>query len=346
MRPLAASEMKEHTPRYPFPGIGHNSGPCASVDHGPLWRRISALLLALRDPRLSQRHRIVIAVIVEHMDENGEAYPGWAAIARDGSFATHDGLSNYSEAVILKTISEIKAFGYFDSTRRAPPSGGRALAHYALRSPDYLRLQIQRYIDGSRKGGAPADLTSWGKVRIADVTTSGKVKSTPDVTTIGKVGPPDVTNGVQTVIREERGREGDAPAGAPPPKMSSAEMASALNPAAAFALRNVSFTPSSKLEIGDELRRELSRTYSESQIERALERTPSQLSSTRDPLKVIAQIRRCASYAKQDDEKRAGPNFGGGHRTAAQPDPFAGLSAEQRARVMASRANRSNGGDY
>lgn len=332
MRPLAASEMKQHTPRHPFPGIGHNSESRASVDERPLWhRKITLLLLALRDPRLSQRHRAHIAVIVEHMDENGDAYPGRKTIARDG---------NYTDAVTRKTISEILAFGYFDFSRRAPPSGGRALAHYTLRSPDFLRSQIQLYLDQNKKSGSATDVTRWGDLRIAKVTSSGDFKSTPEVTSSSDLRGAKVTPVVPTVLREERGREGDAPAGAPPPKMSSAEMASA------FALRNVSFTPSSKLEIGEELRRELSKTYSESQIERALERTPSQLSSTRDPLKVIAQIRRCASYAKQDDEKRAGPNFGGGHRTAAQPDPFAGLSAEQRARVMASRANRSNGGDH
>jgi hypothetical protein len=334
MRPLAASEMKEHRPRHPFPGNGHNSDSRASFDERPLWHRtITLLLLALRDPRLSQRHRAHIAVIVEHMDENGDAYPGRKTIARDG---------NYTDAVTRKTISEILAFGYFDFSRRAPPSGGRALAHYTLRSPDFLRSQIQLYLDQNKKSGSPTDVTRWGDLRIAKVTPSGDIKSTPEVTSSSDVRGAKVTPVVPTVLREERGREGDAPAGAPPPKMSSAQMASALNPDAAFALRNIKTSPSGKLEIGDELRIELAKTYSDSQIERALERAPSQLGSLQNPLKVIAQIRRCASYAKQDDEKRAGPNFGGGHRTAAQPDPFAGLSAEQRARVMASRANRSN----
>ena len=92
--------------------------------------------------------------------------------------------------------------------------------------------------------------------------------------------------------------------------MSEAEMAAALNGDAAYALRNISVEPSGKIEIADEFRSDLRKQYTDSQIDRGLDRAPARcanldLSKSRNLLKLRDAIRSCASYAKQDDEKEA-----------------------------------------
>jgi hypothetical protein len=80
-------------------------------------------------------------------------------------------------------------------------------------------------------------------------------------------------------------------------------MAAALGGQPAYAARNIIIADSGKISIGQEFRDELSEIYTESQIERGIERAPSQ--GLHDPMKLLAQIRRCCSYAKQDDEAAA-----------------------------------------
>ena len=77
-------------------------------------------------------------------------------------------------------------------------------------------------------------------------------------------------------------------------------MAAALGGQVAYAHRNIIILPSGKISLGEEFRAELRGTYTESQIERGLERAPSQAGGA-DPVKLLNQIRRCCSYAKQDD---------------------------------------------
>jgi hypothetical protein len=79
-----------------------------------------------------------------------------------------------------------------------------------------------------------------------------------------------------------------------------AAMAAALGGQAAYAYRNVLVSDSGRITIGEEFRAELRETYTDSQIERGIERAPSQ-SGSADPVKLLGQIRRCCSYAKQDD---------------------------------------------
>jgi len=83
-----------------------------------------------------------------------------------------------------------------------------------------------------------------------------------------------------------------------------AEMAAALGGQPAYANRNIIIADSGKISIGEEFRAELREAFTDSQIERGLERAPAQVSG-RDPVKLLAQIRRCCSYAKQDDVKAA-----------------------------------------
>jgi hypothetical protein len=91
----------------------------------------------------------------------------------------------------------------------------------------------------------------------------------------------------------------------------------ALSPEIAFAERNVFWNPSGKLSIGPEFNAELLETYTESQIERAIERAPQRLGRSRDPAKAIQSIRWAASYAKQDDTNAA---------TFKKPAAFTGRS--------------------
>jgi hypothetical protein len=82
-------------------------------------------------------------------------------------------------------------------------------------------------------------------------------------------------------------------------------MAAALGGQLAYAHRNIIMSESGKISIGEEFRAELRETYTDNQIERGLERAPSQTGGSSDPVKLLTQIRRCCSYAKQDDEKLA-----------------------------------------
>jgi hypothetical protein len=87
-----------------------------------------------------------------------------------------------------------------------------------------------------------------------------------------------------------------------PKVMTAAEMAAATNPEAAAAAAAVTIGEFGKLEISSGFRDDLRKAFTESQIDRGLERAPANMGSTRDPLKIMQQVRRCCSYAKQDDD--------------------------------------------
>jgi len=82
-------------------------------------------------------------------------------------------------------------------------------------------------------------------------------------------------------------------------------MAAAFGDQSAFAATNIIISRSGKISIGEELRAELCEAYTDSQIERGLERAPSQSGNCGNKLKLLAQIRRCCSYAKENDEAAA-----------------------------------------
>jgi hypothetical protein len=86
------------------------------------------------------------------------------------------------------------------------------------------------------------------------------------------------------------------PLNAQPKVMTAAEMAAATNPEAALAAAAVKIGKFGELEISSEFRDDLRKAFTESQIERGLERAPANMGSTRDPVKIIC------SYAKQDDD--------------------------------------------
>lgn len=214
--------------------IGHNGGPSfddvvrENIERGVLIAIKDVIVEAVRDPRLERRHLRVLAEVIDCMNvKTGASYPGRRGLAERSRAYDVDGNTSfgYTEQGIAKTISELVAFGYLVSTRKASEIGGRALAHYTIRKPsqDELKLLITDWIASVRAKPSrphpyakPADVTSSGNVtssghlRQADVTSPGSIRpasvtSSSNVTSSGNVTS-DVTSGVPTVTsRKELG---------------------------------------------------------------------------------------------------------------------------------------------
>ena len=113
-----------------------------SSTKGPLPSHLNALVSCIEDPRLSQRHRLVLAQVVQRTNvKTGLAYPGRARLASDIVFYANGEAKHYSERTIGTTIYELIEFGYLVADKRAPESGGRALSHYAITKPSLEELQ-------------------------------------------------------------------------------------------------------------------------------------------------------------------------------------------------------------
>ena len=84
-------------------------------------------------------------------------------------------------------------------------------------------------------------------------------------------------------------------------------MGAALNPEIAFAERNITITPSGKLTIGSEFRDELREAFTDAEIDGALDCTLSAMGSNRNPVQIVAQVRRQCVYRKSDAAKGQKP---------------------------------------
>lgn len=178
------------------PLLGHNGGPTFddivrdNIDRGLLLTMKETILTAIRDPRLDRRHLRVLAEVIACINSvSGNAYPSRRAIADATARYAAEGVRDtqgYSETTINKTLSELVAFGYLISTKRAVEAGGRALSIYSIRKPttEELQDQITQWIEAVRK--APP--------RKSDFTSGGKVSTPHDHTNGGKVGHPDFTS--------------------------------------------------------------------------------------------------------------------------------------------------------
>jgi len=129
--------------------IGHNGGPTFddivrdNRDRGLLLSMKEVIVEAVRDPRLDRRHLRILAEVIDHINSStGAAYPGHKTIAQALRRYNVDGCQDqgYSDQVIRNSLSDLVAFGYLVSTRRAPEGGGRALAHYTIRKPSTAEL--------------------------------------------------------------------------------------------------------------------------------------------------------------------------------------------------------------
>lgn len=157
--------------------IGHNAYSfddvvAENLERGVLLAQRDCAARALRDPMLSQRHRVVLAEIILLANPRGVASPRRATLAER---------TGYTSSGIAKTVGELVEWGYVVSVRKSPAKGERALAHYAVVKPTIEELQqaITAHIDALRRG--------------ADVTPRGNVTPVGNVTPWGKVTPPDVT---------------------------------------------------------------------------------------------------------------------------------------------------------
>ena len=139
------------------------------------------LINCIRDPRLKPRHRLILAAIIEHTNaRTGVAFPGRRALAQESTwYDGHDLVErHYTEPGVGKTVSELIDFGYLAWTKRAPDTGRKALAHYAIVKPsvEELQAQITAYILKIRQDDAQAGF----QPRRVDVTPRRNV--TPGVT--------------------------------------------------------------------------------------------------------------------------------------------------------------------
>jgi len=212
------------------PGIGHNRPSFDDIVAGNLRRGLyltqrDVLIGCLRDERLSHRHRLVLAKIIEHMNtRDGMAYPGRRALAEATTYYNHEWIErNYTEPGIAKTISELIDFGYLATARRAPEGSKRALAHYTIvkRSTEELQAEITAYIEEIRRQGprlplpdfqkgAGDDLTS-DVTPVRNVTPVGNVTSLCSKADVTPVVSADVTPVVPTVTSRGTRREDSHP---------------------------------------------------------------------------------------------------------------------------------------
>lgn len=143
---------------------------------GILITQRDVLIQAIRDPRLSTRHQLVLAAIVEHMhNTTGAAFPGRRRLAEEVVWYDHDWAEHhYTEPGIAKTISELIDFGYLAWARRAVEECGRAITHYAPVIIQDLHAAIS--------AGFPAHRREVERKRKADVTPGGNVTPIGNVT--------------------------------------------------------------------------------------------------------------------------------------------------------------------
>jgi hypothetical protein len=332
--------------------IGHNQPSFDAVVEESLLRglyltHLNALVCCIQDPRLAQRHRLVLARIVQRINvKTGLAYPGRSRLASDIVFYAHGEAKRYSERTIGTTIHELIEYGYLVTNKRAPEGGGRALSHYAITKPSVEELQkkIAEACDAIRNqvrrtfppANSPVDDNPEVAVKSSTETNAddnpGVAVRSPH---IPKDNPPVVDNpgvddnpmGVSddnpvdaTVTGKRTGREGEAsPSGqtkTTQPQSVQPRTAQPsggqywlkpLNPDAAerieFAASQVTVSKTGKVMIGPEFHADLRQDFTDSQIERGLEKAAPYMDCT--PEKRMAQVRRACGWAKDDDRKEA-----------------------------------------
>ena len=209
---LSLADGRKIDPSLPTPpAIGHNQPAFDDVVAENLRRGLyltqrDVLINSLRDARLSHRHRLALASIIEHTNSrDGMAYPGRRALAQGTVWYDHDwNERHYTEPGIAKTISELIDFGYLVFSKRAPEGGKRALAHYTIvkRTTEELQAEISSAIERIRREARSdaadvtlvgnvthgGNVTPGGKYRKADVTPAVSADVTPVVPTVTSIG--------------------------------------------------------------------------------------------------------------------------------------------------------------
>lgn len=179
------------------PSVGHNRPTFDDIVEENLLRgiylvQLQALQRCIKDPRLDQRHRLVLVALTERTNtKSAVAYPGRAWLAKNIVYYFNGEPRRYSEGTIANTLSELANLEYLMTSKRAPVGGGRALMHYAVTPPSLEEMQ-------AKIAEACAVIRSAPRRRFPapDVNSGVDVKTGGDVNTGVKA---DVNAGVGTV---------------------------------------------------------------------------------------------------------------------------------------------------
>ena len=292
----------------------------ANLRQGLYLSQVKTLVIAIRDPRVGRCHLLVLACIIEHTNRtSGMAYPGLKRLVAEIIYYENGEPRNYTAGVIRNAICELISWGYLVSERRGPKGGGRAIAHYAthLLSKEEIGAEIAVWCrkkqeevrnrrsaaDVTTGGDATrgSDVTAGGDIRAADVTAGGEA----DVTTGGESRNPDSL--LKRTGTSLTGGKTRASARATPLvddlKGAHAAMMAALGGEVAYAERNITITASGKLTIGEDFRAELRSTFTDEQIDSALDCTLAAMGSNRNKAAILQQVRRQCVFRRADAAK-------------------------------------------
>jgi len=244
------------------------------------FRRIG---IAIRDPRCKRPHLIVLYALMEAINQaTGTAFPSRRTIGQQ------EGLS---EKTVENVLYELRNWGHIDWERRAEPDlhKGRLL-HYTLPVARWSEEDITKAIVEYR-----AKPNSPRPDGYSECPPQGGQKVPVPAGTLEKSPRPDGAksprpDGVRNLLKEPEEKKG--PPQAEEPKAGQAAMMAALGGQPAYAARNITVKPSGKVVIGEELRSELRETYTDSQIERGVDRAPSQAAAADQTMLLLRQAGR------------------------------------------------------
>lgn len=138
-------------------GIGHNAPRtyeevrADALETGLYRIQRDALGHCVDDPRMGVRHMKVLWALIKYSSSTtGEAFPGRSRLAAEITYHVNGEPRRYSEASIRNAISDLMAAGYVLTTRKAPGSGGRALAHYIATVPVNYEAEIASFCENKR----------------------------------------------------------------------------------------------------------------------------------------------------------------------------------------------------
>jgi hypothetical protein len=287
----------------PPPEIGHNGPPkpLPATDPAPALSVVDPVRLhivsaeyirrAIRDDELDRGHLKVLANLWERFNSiTLTAWPSRELLAEE---------EDLDPKSATNKLYDLRRKGYIDWGRmQDPKKPERTLLHYW-----WLQDEITVAVQALReKAARPTGQKNYPPERAKVL--PARTGTRPSGKSFARQG------GNKELLEEGRGGpetgatpQGEATvAGLNGKNNTKAAMAAAVGGQTAYAHRNIVIAPSGKISLGEEFRAELRETYTDNQIERGLERAPSQAGSA-DPVKLLNQIRRCCSYAKQDDAK-------------------------------------------
>jgi hypothetical protein len=344
--------------------LGHNQPSFDEIvqenlKQGILWAQRDSLVRVIRDPKLTTRHRIILAEIIMATNrKTGVAFPGRAYLAE---------ATGYSETTVSTAIWDLSEAGYLASERRAPERGRRALAHYAVIKPTVEELQaaITAHVIELRKQREE----SRSRVRNGDRLWRPEFNPAVEHRNGAEINPGIKVNGADfnPVVEVNRGADFNPVVGAdfnpvvetvtsnkitsskkPPRKgdwhkhkfngtgvdhgpsnqhghglngrwrTDKAIMLAQQNPAEAEAQAQVARNEFGDIEISEEFRAYLGRTYTPDVIEDGTKRAAGKCDEKSDAVWIRKKVLECCSYASTDRANKAGKIADGGRTSSKQ----------------------------